>query len=188
MADTLSRPIAELAALMGEGKLKARMLAEEAIANHERFGAPLMAYSQWTPEHARKCADAADAAFALGMRAGPLQGIPDVHQGSLRRRRFPNPCRLAQASAAEVRDRRSRRRQSAATVADGDGQDAYGRICVRRHRARTPITAAPAIPGTSRRIAHLAAHRAEPASRSARAPRCSLSARTPRPRCVCRRR
>src|SRR5262249_18155082 len=76
MADTLSRPIAELAALMGEGKLKARVLAEEAIANHERFGTPLMAYSQWTPEHARKCADAADAAFALGMRAGPLQGIP----------------------------------------------------------------------------------------------------------------
>jgi len=76
MVDTLSRPIAELAALMGEGKLNARVLAEEAIANHERFGARLMAYSQWTPEHARKCADAADAAFALGMRAGPLQGIP----------------------------------------------------------------------------------------------------------------
>jgi len=76
MTPTLSRPIAELAALMGEGKLKARVLAVEAIANHERFGAPLMAYSQWTPEHALKCADAADAAFALGMRAGPLQGIP----------------------------------------------------------------------------------------------------------------
>jgi hypothetical protein len=26
---------------------------------HERFGANLMAYSQWAPEHARKCADAA---------------------------------------------------------------------------------------------------------------------------------
>jgi aspartyl-tRNA(Asn)/glutamyl-tRNA(Gln) amidotransferase subunit A len=76
MADTLSLPISEIAALFAEGKLKARALAEEAIANHERFGADLMAYSQWTPEHARKCADAADAAFAAGMRAGPLQGIP----------------------------------------------------------------------------------------------------------------
>ena len=35
-----------------------------------------MAYSQWAPEHARKCADAADAAFAVGSRAGSLQGIP----------------------------------------------------------------------------------------------------------------
>src|SRR3974390_779652 len=35
-----------------------------------------MAYSQWAPDHARKCADAADAAFAVGSRAGSLQGIP----------------------------------------------------------------------------------------------------------------
>src|ERR1039458_9683969 len=62
MADALSLPMAEIAVLLGEGKLKARALAEEAIANHERFGAKLMAYSQWAPEHARKCADAADAA------------------------------------------------------------------------------------------------------------------------------
>lgn len=76
MADALSLPMAEIAILLGEGKLKARALAEEAIANHERFGGKLMAYSQWSPEHARKCADAADAAFAAGSRAGPLQGIP----------------------------------------------------------------------------------------------------------------
>jgi aspartyl-tRNA(Asn)/glutamyl-tRNA(Gln) amidotransferase subunit A len=76
MADALSLPMAEIAVLLGEGKLKARALAEEAIANHERFGAKLMAYSQWAPEHARKCADAADAAFAVGSRAGSLQGIP----------------------------------------------------------------------------------------------------------------
>jgi len=76
MADVLSLPMPELAVLLGEGKLKARALAEEAIANHERFGTKLMAYSQWAPEHARKCADAADAAFAVGSRAGPLQGIP----------------------------------------------------------------------------------------------------------------
>jgi aspartyl-tRNA(Asn)/glutamyl-tRNA(Gln) amidotransferase subunit A len=76
MADALSLPIAEIAVLLGEGKLKARALAEAAIANHERFGPRLMAYSQWAPEHARKCADAADAAFAVGSRVGSLQGIP----------------------------------------------------------------------------------------------------------------
>jgi len=73
MAGALSLPMAQIAMLLGEGKLKARALAEEAIANHERFGAKLMAYSQWAPEHARKCADAAD---AVGSRAGSLQGIP----------------------------------------------------------------------------------------------------------------
>jgi aspartyl-tRNA(Asn)/glutamyl-tRNA(Gln) amidotransferase subunit A len=76
MADVLSLPIAEIAVLLGEGKLKARALVEEAIANHERFGPKLMAYSQWAPEHARACADAADAAFAVGTRVGSLQGIP----------------------------------------------------------------------------------------------------------------
>jgi hypothetical protein len=53
MADAFSLPMAEIAVLLGEGKLKARALAEEAIANHERFGPKLMAYSQWAPEHAR---------------------------------------------------------------------------------------------------------------------------------------
>src|SRR3954471_24734321 len=76
MANALSLPMAEIAVLLREGKLKARAVAEEAIANHERFGTKLMAYSQWAPEHARKCADAADAAFAVGSRAGSLQGIP----------------------------------------------------------------------------------------------------------------
>jgi aspartyl-tRNA(Asn)/glutamyl-tRNA(Gln) amidotransferase subunit A len=76
MAGAFSLPMAEIAVLLGEGKLKARALSEEAIANHGRFGAKLLAYSQWAPEHARKCADAADAAFAVGSHAGPLQGMP----------------------------------------------------------------------------------------------------------------
>ena len=76
MADAFSLPLAEIAVLLGEGKLKARDLVEAAIANHERFGGKLMASSQWAPAHARQCADAADAAFAAGSRAGPLQGIP----------------------------------------------------------------------------------------------------------------
>src|SRR5262249_10723615 len=45
-------------------------------ANHEQFGVALMAYSQWAPDFARKCADAADAAFAAGGHAGALQGVP----------------------------------------------------------------------------------------------------------------
>ena len=76
MADALSLPIAEIAVLLSDGKLKARALVEQAIANHERCGGKLMAYSQWAPEYARGCADDADAAFAVGARAGPLQGIP----------------------------------------------------------------------------------------------------------------
>ena len=76
MADALSLPIVEIAVLLSDGKLKARALVEQAIANHERCGGKLMAYSQWAPEYARGCADDADAAFAVGARAGPLQGIP----------------------------------------------------------------------------------------------------------------
>jgi aspartyl-tRNA(Asn)/glutamyl-tRNA(Gln) amidotransferase subunit A len=76
MPDALSLPIAELALRMRDGRLTARALVEEAIANHERFGKGLTAYSQWAPDHAQKCADAADAAFAAGACAGSLQGIP----------------------------------------------------------------------------------------------------------------
>jgi len=99
MADALCLPMTEIAVLLGEGKLKARSLAEEAIVNHERFGAKLMAYSQWAPEHARKCADAADAAFAVGSRAGSLQGIPTSIKDLLPSRASrlmqgrPNACR-----------------------------------------------------------------------------------------------
>jgi aspartyl-tRNA(Asn)/glutamyl-tRNA(Gln) amidotransferase subunit A len=76
MPDALSLPIAELALSLRDGRLRARALAEEAIANHGRCGKDLMGYSQWAPDHARKCADAADAAFAAGSVASPLQGIP----------------------------------------------------------------------------------------------------------------
>jgi aspartyl-tRNA(Asn)/glutamyl-tRNA(Gln) amidotransferase subunit A len=76
MPDALSLTIAELAIRLRDGRLTARALAEEAIANHERHGDGLLAYSQWAPDHARKRADAADAAFAAGSVAGSLQGIP----------------------------------------------------------------------------------------------------------------
>jgi aspartyl-tRNA(Asn)/glutamyl-tRNA(Gln) amidotransferase subunit A len=76
MPDVLSLPISELALRLRDRKLTARGVVEEAIGNHERCGGGLLAYSQWAPDHARKCADAADAAFAAGACAGPLQGIP----------------------------------------------------------------------------------------------------------------
>jgi len=66
MPDALSLPIAELARRLRDGTLSARALVEEAIDNHARHGEGLMAYSHWAPDHARKCADAADAAFAAG--------------------------------------------------------------------------------------------------------------------------
>jgi aspartyl-tRNA(Asn)/glutamyl-tRNA(Gln) amidotransferase subunit A len=76
MSDVLSLPVAELALRLRDGRLTARALVEAAIANHERFGKALMAYSQWAPDHARKCADTADAALAAAACAGSLQGIP----------------------------------------------------------------------------------------------------------------
>ena len=61
MGDALSLPMVEIATRLGEGKLKARALAEEAIVNHERFGESLKAYSQRcspsapTPRHRCAC-------------------------------------------------------------------------------------------------------------------------------------
>jgi aspartyl-tRNA(Asn)/glutamyl-tRNA(Gln) amidotransferase subunit A len=75
MAELL-RPIAALASDLASRKLTARALIEEAIGNHERCGEVLHAYLLWTPSRARKAADAADAAFAAGLVAGPLQGVP----------------------------------------------------------------------------------------------------------------
>ncbi len=76
MSEVGSRSLVACATDLAEGRVTARGLAEEAIANHERYGPALMAYSQWAPDYARKCAAAADAAFAAGARTGSLQGIP----------------------------------------------------------------------------------------------------------------
>jgi aspartyl-tRNA(Asn)/glutamyl-tRNA(Gln) amidotransferase subunit A len=121
MADAFSLPMAEIAALLSEGKLKARTLVEEAIANHERFGAKLMAYSQWAPEHARKCADAADAAFAVGSRAGSLQGIPTSIKDLFAVAGFPTYAGSPRRLPPEIRDRRPGRREFAPAIGDGDG-------------------------------------------------------------------
>src|SRR5262249_36688624 len=100
MPDALSLPIAELALRLRDGRLTARALAEEAIANHERLGNGLLAYAQWAPDHASKCAEAADAAFAAGSCAGPLHGVPVSVKGLCAVTGFPtfagSPRRLPQ--------------------------------------------------------------------------------------------
>src|SRR5689334_7915765 len=75
-ADPLSLPLVEIARDLREGRVSARELVEAAIAGDERFGERLHAYSFWAPDQARAVAMAADAAFAAGASAGPLQGMP----------------------------------------------------------------------------------------------------------------
>jgi aspartyl-tRNA(Asn)/glutamyl-tRNA(Gln) amidotransferase subunit A len=74
--DLLTRPLIEIARDLREKRASARELVEAAIARHERFGERLHAYSLWAPEQARAVANAADGAFAAGVSAGPLQGLP----------------------------------------------------------------------------------------------------------------
>ena len=73
-SDPLSRPLIEIERDLRERRASARELIEAAIARHERFGERLHAYSFWASEQARTVAKAADAAFAAGVSAGPLQG------------------------------------------------------------------------------------------------------------------
>src|SRR5215813_2532821 len=75
-SDLLSRPLIEIARDLRERRASARELVEAAIARHERFGKHLHAYLFWVPDQARTVAKAADAAFAAGVSAGPLQGLP----------------------------------------------------------------------------------------------------------------
>ena len=74
--DPLSRPLIEIARELRDRRATARELVDAAIAQHARVGERLHAYSFWAPEQARAVADAADAAFAAGVSAGPLQGLP----------------------------------------------------------------------------------------------------------------
>ncbi len=76
MTDLFAQPISRIAAGLRAGTISAGDLVAAAIARHDRFGERLNAYSLWTPVRARRGAAAADAAFAAGAVAGPLQGIP----------------------------------------------------------------------------------------------------------------
>ena len=74
--DPLSRSLIEIARDLREQRATSLELVEAAIDRHRRFGDRLHAYSFWAPEQARAVAEAADAAFAAGVSAGPLQGLP----------------------------------------------------------------------------------------------------------------
>lgn len=76
MTDLHDLSLAEIGVRLRGGRLKAASLAEHAIARHDRFDKPLNAYKHWAPAEARRAAEAADAAFAVGSDLGPLQGIP----------------------------------------------------------------------------------------------------------------
>src|SRR6202045_3605757 len=74
--DPLSRPLIDIARELRDRRASARGPGDAAICRHDRFGERLRAYSFWAPEQARAVADAADAAFAAGVSAEPLQGLP----------------------------------------------------------------------------------------------------------------
>src|SRR3954454_2424258 len=74
--DPFSRPLIEIARELRDRRATARELVDAGIARHESVGERLHAYSFWAPEQARAVADAADSAFAAGVSAGPLQGLP----------------------------------------------------------------------------------------------------------------
>lgn len=74
----MTTPIAEqslrrISRRLAEGSLRAVDLSEATQAAHEPA---LNAYKTWAPDGARRQAEAADAAFAAGIRLGALQGIP----------------------------------------------------------------------------------------------------------------
>src|SRR6516225_2511482 len=136
--DPLSRPLIELARDLRERRASARELVEAAIARHERFGERLHAYSFWALEQARAVAEAADAAFAAGVSAGPLQGLPvsikdlfaaagyPCFAGSSRR--LPTPWEAARPDGRKT----ARTLTSAAALA---GSADRARLCLSRSAA-----------------------------------------------------
>lgn len=79
--DTVARlqpaalPLAQIAQGLRRGTFRARDVIEDLLARCEA-AAPCNAFATIDPAHARREADAADAAFAAGHDPGPLAGIP----------------------------------------------------------------------------------------------------------------
>ena len=73
MIDISSATIAELGKALRAGRVTARDLLDQALANRNEA---LGAYKLWMPDQAASAADLADAAFAQGLDFGPLQGLP----------------------------------------------------------------------------------------------------------------
>ncbi|MBM3533069.1 MAG: amidase [Alphaproteobacteria bacterium] len=59
-----------------DGKAKPTALWREAAERHARTGEKLNAYKHWMAETAEAQARAAEAAFAVGVDTGPMQGLP----------------------------------------------------------------------------------------------------------------
>src|SRR5688572_26595296 len=73
MASVLDLSLSEVASRLADGRLRALALTEEIQSRHDPA---LNAYKTWAPDFALRQADAADTAFAAGVRLGALQGIP----------------------------------------------------------------------------------------------------------------
>ena len=73
MPTLMELPLPEISSRLADGRLRVRALIEEAQAHHDP---KLNAYKTWAPDFALRQADAADGAFAAGIRLGALQGIP----------------------------------------------------------------------------------------------------------------
>ena len=73
MTELSSTTIAELGQALRAGRVTARGLLEQALANRNEA---LGAYKLWMPDGAARTAALADAAFAEGLDFGPLQGLP----------------------------------------------------------------------------------------------------------------
>ena len=69
----ITKSLRSLAADLAERRITAQELLALSQAAHDPA---LNAYIHWAPDFARRQAEAADAAFAAGIAAGPLQGIP----------------------------------------------------------------------------------------------------------------
>ncbi len=76
MTNMMDQPIADLAAALRSGQLHAVDLIERAIERHDRYGAGLDAYVDWSPDHARRQAAVADAYRDVGGPLRPLFGLP----------------------------------------------------------------------------------------------------------------
>lgn len=74
--EAVSFSLESLALAYREGRARVRDVVESAIARHDSLEPAGDAYIEWSPEHARAQADAADAIMATGVTPAPLFGIP----------------------------------------------------------------------------------------------------------------
>ena len=181
--DPLSRPLIDIARGLRDRRASARELVEAAIARHERFGERLHAYSFWAPEQARTVADAADAAFAAGVSAGPLQGLPVSIKDLFAAAGYPCFAGSSRRLSADPWEQdgplvATLRRQLGVIMGKTHMVEfAFGGTATTGHRTTR---------GTPVRTARSAARRAAPVSAFWKARPCSRSAAIRRARCASR--